>query len=83
MPAVRIRFPLALALSLGSHAGVALWVARMQPPTSVAPEPLQVNITLAPVQQVKPARPASPTPPSVEKKKRVHVPDAPLAARAR
>ncbi len=80
MPAVRIRLPLALALSLGVHAGVALWAVRMPPsPPPAALEPLQVNLTLAPVQPVKPARPASPTPPSVEKKKRVRVPDAPSA----
>ncbi len=74
MPAVLIRLPLALALSLGVHAGLVLWAARMPPPPS-APEPLRVNLTLAPVQGVKPP-PAIP-PPKAERQKRVRVPDAP------
>lgn len=73
MPAVRIRLLLALALSLGVHAGLVLWAARMPPPPA-APEPLWVNLTLAPVQAVKPP-PAIP-PPKAEKKQRVRVPDA-------
>lgn len=76
MPAVRIRLLLALSLSLGVHAGVALWVARLPPPPPIAPEPLRVNLTLAPVQEVKPP-PAIPPPPKAERKKRVRVPDAP------
>lgn len=74
MPAVRIRLLLALALSLGVHAGLVLWAARMPPPPA-APEPLRVNLTLAPVQRVKPP-PAIP-PPKAERKKRVRAPDAP------
>ncbi|MBT9541245.1 energy transducer TonB [Thiobacillus sp.] len=66
MPAVRIRLPLALALSLGVHAGMVLWAARMPPPP-VAPEPLRVTLTLAP---------AIP-PPKAERKQRVRVLDAP------
>jgi TonB family protein len=38
---------------------------------------LRVNLTLAPVQQVKPAQPTNQTPTSVEEKKRVRVPDSP------
>jgi TonB family protein len=74
MPAVRIRLLLALALSLGVHAGLVLWAARMPPPPA-APEPLRVNLTLAPVQRMKPP-PAIP-PPKAERKKRVRAPDAP------
>ena len=77
MPAVRIRLLLALALSLGVHAGLVMWEVQTPPPPLAAPEPLRVNLTLAPVQPVKPARPVIPTPPSVEKKQRARVPDAP------
>jgi len=78
MSAVRIKLLLALVLSLGFHAGLALWVAQMPPPPpSAAPEPLRANLTLAPVQEVKPTRPVIPTPPDVEKKKHVRVPDSP------
>jgi len=76
MPAVRIRLPLALALSLGVHAGVVLWAVRLPPPPPVAPDPLRVNLTLAPVQEVKPP-PAIPPPPKTERKKWVRTPDAP------
>jgi len=75
MPAIRIRLALALALSLGVHAGVALWAARLPPPPPVAPEPLRANLTLAPVQEVKPP-PVIPPPPKTERKKRVRAPDA-------
>lgn len=75
MPAVRIRLYLAIALSLGVHAGLALWAVRVPPP-SVDPEPLRVTLTLPPVQEVKPP-PAIPPPPKAERKKRVRVPDAP------
>ena len=74
MPAVRIRLLLALALSLGVHAGMVLWAARMPPP-AVAPEPLQVSLTLAPVQRVKP--PSMIPSPRAEKQQRVRAPDAP------
>ena len=76
MPAVRIRLPLALALSLGVHAGVALWAARLPPPQPVVPEPLRVSLTLAPVQVVKPP-PAIPPSPRAERRQRVRAPDAP------
>jgi len=74
MPLARIRLPLALALSLGVHAGLVLWAARMPPPPA-APEPLRVNLMLAPVRAVKPP-PAIP-PPKAERQQRVRVPDAP------
>lgn len=78
MLAVRIRLPFAIVLSLGVHAGLVLWAAQMPPPPpSPAPEPLQVNLTLAPEPEIKPVRPAKPTPPSLEKKNRVRMPDAP------
>ena len=69
---------MALALSLGLHAGLALWAIRMPPPSLSVPEPLQVNLTLAPVSKVEPVRPAMPAPPRMENKKRV--PDAPVPA---
>jgi TonB family protein len=57
---------------------MVLWVSQMPPPPpSPASEPLQVNLTRAPVPEVKPARPDIPTPPGVEKKKQVQVPDSP------
>jgi TonB family protein len=79
MSAVRIRLPLALALSLGVHAGLlALWSVQIPPhPPSAVPQPLRVNLTLAPVQKVKPVRPAIPKPPGVEKKERARVPNSP------
>ncbi|OZA29908.1 MAG: hypothetical protein B7X91_00255 [Hydrogenophilales bacterium 17-64-11] len=78
MPAVRSRFLLALALSLGVHAGLlALGKIQTPAPTSAVPESLQVDLTLAPAQLVKPARPAMQMQPSVEKPKSVRVPDAP------
>jgi TonB family protein len=66
---------LAIALSLGVHAGLALWAVRMPPP-SAAPEPLRVTLTLPPVQEVKPP-PVIPPPPKAERKKRMRVPGAP------
>ena len=74
MPAVRIRLLLALALSLGVHAGMVLWAARMPSPAA-APEPLRVSLTLAPVQRVKP--PSMIPSPRAEKQQRVRAPDAP------
>ena len=79
MPAVRIRLLLAIVLSLGVHAGLMLSVVQTpQPSPLVNPEPLRVNLTLAPVQELKPVRPAKLKPPDAEKKNRVRVPDAPL-----
>lgn len=58
MPEVRIRLPLALALSLGVHAGLlALWAVKAQlpDPASTVSEPLQVNLmSAAPVLQREP-----------------------------
>lgn len=61
MPAVRLRIILALALSLGLHAGLVRWMA--QPPHQPV-EPEALRVMLAP-------------PPKAEKKKRVRVPEAP------
>lgn len=77
MPIVRSRLLLALALSLGAHAGL-LAVGQLRtlpPPDPVAEKPLRVEISLAPAQPVKPVRPVTPTPPRVEKKP-VRVPKA-------
>lgn len=78
MPGLRIRLPLALALSLGFHAGMlALWAVRMPPlPPSPPAEPIRVDLTLAPVQLEKAARPAIPVPPSIEKRQAVPPPDS-------
>ncbi len=57
MPEVRISFLVALALSLGVHAGLlALWAVKAQlpDPASAVSEPLQVNLMSAPVQQREP-----------------------------
>lgn len=57
MPEVRIKFLVALALSLGVHAGLlALWAVKAQlpDPASAVSEPLQVNLMSAPVQQREP-----------------------------
>ncbi len=58
MPIVRFRLPLALALSLGVHAGLlALWRVPVPPhPTSAVPEPLQASLVIAPVQEEPPPR---------------------------
>ena len=58
MPEVRISFLVALALSLGFHAGlVALWTVKALPNphhrSSTVSEPLQVNLMIAPVQEMK------------------------------
>ena len=72
MPAIRLRMPLALALSLGVHAGLVLWA--VQPPTlPVEPEILRVSLSLPPPPEVKPDQPA--IQPRAEKKPRV--PDVP------
>jgi hypothetical protein len=72
MPAVRISLPLALALSLGVHAGLlALWTPP-HPPSTV-PQLLQVSLMGAPIQEIKPARPAIRTPQRAEKRKHVRV----------
>src|SRR5574340_880552 len=78
MPAVRIRLLSALALSLGVHGGL-LGLGKFQapPPSSAAQETLQLELTLAPVQPVKPDRPAMPAPSDVEKHKPVRMPDTP------
>ncbi len=66
---------LALALSLGAHAGLlAMGQFRaLPPPDPAAEKPLRVEISLAPAQPVKPARAVTPT--RVEKKP-VRVPKA-------
>jgi TonB family protein len=60
MSAVRIRLLLALALSLGFHAGLlALWMVQAPPHpprASTVSEPLQASLMVAPVQEMKPAR---------------------------
>lgn len=78
MPGVRISFLVALALSLGGHAGL-LALVRFQglpsPPAAVQ-VPLQVDFALAPAQPMKPAHPARLAPPEVERQKPVRVLDA-------
>lgn len=77
MPNVRSRLLLALALSLGAHAGL-LAVGQFRtlpPPDPAAEKPLRIEISLAPAQPMKPARPVTPTPLRVEKKP-VRVPKA-------
>lgn len=58
MSEVRVRPLLALALSLGFHAGLlALWMAQASPHphrASTVSEPLQVSLMIAPVQEMKP-----------------------------
>jgi TonB family protein len=81
MPAVRLRLPLALALSLGAHAGVlaALWALQGPPALVTVPLPLQANLVIPPIEEIKPApvepprpRPAEPAPqPEQEKPPRV------------
>ena len=79
MPDARTSFLVALALSLGVHAGLlALGRFQAPPPPSAVEEPLQVDLTLAPAQPVPPAHPAEPAPPEVETRQRVRVPDAPV-----
>ena len=76
MPDARTSFLVALALSLGVHAGL-LALGRFpprSPPPSAVHEPLQIDLTLAPVQ---PARPTPPALRSVKAQQRVRVPDAP------
>lgn len=77
MPIVRFRLLLALALSLGVHAGL-LALGKFQAPPAPFPvveKPLRVWLTPASVQPVEPVGPA-PTPPRMEKK-HVRVLDAP------
>jgi TonB family protein len=77
MPVVRFRLLLALAVSLGVHAGLlALGKFQSASPPAALEEPLQVDLTLAPEQPVRPVHPALPTPPSIEKQT-VPVPNAP------
>jgi hypothetical protein len=81
MPGVRVSFLVAVALSLGFHAGLlALWTDEAQPPDTVSAvsESLQVEFMSAPVQQreafSKPrAEPAIPTPPGAEDEEHVPV----------
>lgn len=57
MPEVRIRLTLALALSLGVHAGLlALWAvkAHLPDPASAVSEPLQINLMSTPAPQREP-----------------------------
>lgn len=77
MQDARTSFLVALALSVGVHAGLlALGPFHAPPPPSAVEEPLLVDLTLAPVPPVKPARPAVPISPSVEMQQPVRVPDA-------
>lgn len=62
MPNVRTRLLLAIALSLGVHAGLTLWPGQPPAPAPEGPEPLRVNLTLPPAQVVKPARAPAPPP---------------------
>jgi hypothetical protein len=56
MPAVRFRLLLALAVSLGVHAGLlALGKFQSTSPPAALEEPLQVDLTLRPEQPVSPA----------------------------
>ena len=76
----RTSFLVALALSLGIHAGLlVLGPFQAPPPPSAVQEPLQVDLTLAPEPPVKPDRPATPVPPGVETQRPVRVPDAPTS----
>lgn len=70
MPAIRLRMPLALALSLGVHASLMLWAVQ---PSALPEEPevLRVSLTLPPPPEVKPVRPATPQ----RREKQPHVPD--------
>lgn len=79
MPDVRTSFLVALSISLGMHVGLlALGTFQAPPPPPAAiQEPLQVDLTLAPAQLVKPAGPAMRAPPSTEAQTPVRVPDAP------
>ncbi len=72
MPTVRLRLPLALALSLGVHAGLLLWAVSPPAPPQEA-EVLRVSLTLPPPPEVKPVRPV--TPKRMEKQARA--PDTP------
>jgi TonB family protein len=77
MSIVWFRLPLALALSLGVHAGLMLWAAQMSPhPPLAIPEPLQARLVIAPpapetlAHSAKPRpRPAIPKPVMVEKER--------------
>jgi len=74
MPAVRLRLPLALVLSLGTHASVLLWAVHpASPPPPVAEA---IRVRLAPPPDVK----AKPLPPKASKIKPVRVPGAPPPA---
>ncbi len=85
MPEVRINFLVALALSLGIHAGLlALWAVKAQlpDPASTVSKPLQVNLMSAPVraetarieQSAKPrAKLAIPSPSGAENEELVRV----------
>jgi TonB family protein len=85
MPAVRISLPLALALSLGVHAGLLALGWSKTPPPPAVPEPLQ--LVIAPVQEPPPRfapppthaarlRPAIPTPPVAAEPERLPLPDS-------
>ena len=78
MPIVRFRLLLALAVSLGVHAGLlALEKIQMPSPPPPLQESLEIDFTLAPEQPVSPRRPALPAPTNTEKQTPVRVPDAP------
>ncbi len=70
MPDFGFRFPLALALSLGAHAGLLLWAVQPLPAPPVELEVLRVQIALPP--EVKP-----PPEPRQEKKPAQRAQDAP------
>lgn len=77
MPPVSYRLLLALALSLGVHAGM-LMLGKIQtsPPPPAAAEPMQAHLVVMPVQQTKSARPAAPRVPA--KMEPVPHPDEPI-----
>ncbi len=77
MAIVRFRLLLALAVSLGAHAGLLVLeeMQAVRPPPPPAAEPLRVDLTLAPVRTAKPVQP-SPAAPHLETKP-VRPPDAP------
>lgn len=78
MPCARTPFLMALALSLGIHAGLlALGRFHALPSPLAVQERLLVDLTLAPVPPAKPARPVMPVPPSIETQQPVRVADVP------